>query len=72
MSKITRSEYQRVVEENKRIKNDLRILIMDICSEEAMIIFLKWRKYFEDEKAKHRIFEELRNILLSGNGKNKN
>lgn len=72
MSKITRSEYQRVVEENKKLKSDLQILIMEITSDRAMRTFLKWRKYFEDEKVKHKIFEDLRNILLSGNGKNKN
>jgi len=48
MSKISRSEYQKVCEENKRLIDDLRIIC---CGEpeDSIIVEMKWHDHFIKE-----------------------
>lgn len=46
MTKVSRAEYQRVVEENKSLKKDLKVLIMDIHSEHGYDVYMRWRSHF--------------------------
>lgn len=50
MSAISRSEYQKVVEENKRLKHDIYKLVID-DDEETLEVYERWEKHFRDEMA---------------------
>lgn len=47
MSKVSRSTYQKLAEENKRLKKDIEILVGKMCPEQ-IIITSKYRKEFAD------------------------
>lgn len=49
MSKISRSEYQKVVEENKRLLADIRILTSEGLSADKILLTGKWREHFKQE-----------------------
>ena len=50
MSAISRSEYQKVCEENKRLKADIKKLVMNYESApEYLETLLKYRKLFREE-----------------------
>lgn len=49
MSQVSRSEYQKVVEENKRLLNDIRILTTEGFSLEKILMIKKWRDHFEEK-----------------------
>ena len=56
MSKVSRSAYQKVVEENKRLLSDVRLLVEEgLPSAEKILCIAKWRDKFE----KDREFNEL-------------
>lgn len=48
MSKVNRSTYQKVVEENKRLVDDIKILISIDDLPKKVICISKWKKYFND------------------------
>lgn len=51
MSKVSRSTYQKVVEENKRLLKDIKPLVeSDPMSDEHFACYLKWRNKFEQER----------------------
>ena len=51
MSNVSRSVYQKVCEENKRLKSDIKILVESYGDAPAYIeTILKWRKQFRKEK----------------------
>ncbi|MCB0446395.1 MAG: hypothetical protein KDD03_02595 [Gelidibacter sp.] len=63
MSKINRSTYQKLAEENKRLKKDLKTLTYDNNRSDNMDewieTFEKWSDYFEKEERMERITKEL-------------
>lgn len=51
MSKVNRSTYQKVVEENKRLLADIKLLVEDgLPSSEKILCIGKWRDKFKKEK----------------------
>lgn len=50
MSKVNRSTYQKVVEENKRLLADIKLLTEKHTSAEQILCIVKWRKKFREEK----------------------
>ena len=54
MSKINRSVYQKVCEENKRLLKDLRILTYAVDDPKLFDVFQKWNKYFEQKESRRQ------------------
>lgn len=50
MSNISRSEYQKVVEENKRLKGDIKLLVSPGLSPEKVLCYSKWRQAIQREE----------------------
>jgi hypothetical protein len=46
MTHVKRSTYQKVVEENKQLKKDIKILALPLTAERVLLI-AKWRKVFQ-------------------------
>ncbi len=66
MAHVSRSTFQKVVEENKRLKKDIKTFIYgDIPS----IIFLKdkWRKDFEKEKSFNLMMRSISQLYMDNN-----
>jgi hypothetical protein len=66
MSKVNRSTYQKVVEENKKLLNDIKTLVYgDIPS----VIFLKhkYRQQFEKEREFNRMMKEVSKMYMDNN-----
>lgn len=63
MSKISRSVYQKVKEENKRLLNDIKLLVQETPSADKILCIIKWRELFEKE----REFNEAIKTLLTQN-----
>lgn len=66
MAHVSRSTYQKVVEENKRLLNDIKTLIYgDI----PQIIFLKddYRKKFEAERKFNHLMKEVSQLYMDNN-----
>lgn len=55
MSKVKRSVYQKVCEENKRLIKDIRLLVKDgyLPDPEKILCTAKWRTKFQKEKELH-------------------
>ena len=49
MSKISRSVFQTVMEENKRLKRDLKAIVYDVDTIESQRAFRKWFLYYKDQ-----------------------
>jgi len=59
MTKISRSVFQKVVEENKQLKRDIRILVdHGVIMSKRMKIAHKWREIFRKETEFGRILAE--------------
>lgn len=60
MSKVSRSVYQKVAEENKRLKSDLRIIVMaqKPLSDLEKETIVKYRKQFQKEDWFHAVMKE--------------
>ena len=43
---VSRSTYQKVVEENKRMRKDLKIIVTSSDEKEVHKVFLKWQNIF--------------------------
>jgi hypothetical protein len=50
MSNVSRSVYQKVKEENKKLLNDIKLLVHETPSAEKIICITKWRDFFRKEK----------------------
>ncbi len=59
MSNISRSAYQKLAEENKRLKADIKTLTWVQSSENRDIVFRKWWKYFKKESDFNRMMKEI-------------
>lgn len=56
MSKVKRSVYQKVCEENKKLIKEIRILVEDgIAPVDQLICSMKWRKQFREERKLHEM-----------------
>lgn len=62
MTKINRSTYQKVVEENKRLLADIEILCSSLSEPELFLkraeVRNKWVKYFKDKKQFNELLHE--------------
>ena len=60
MSKVSRSEYQKVCEENKRLLKDIIILVDNQIppSAEQILTINKWRTKFKEEREFHERMRE--------------
>ena len=57
MSYVSRSVYQKVCEENKRLMRSIRLLTYDAAEDESINEFKKWFDYFETEEAFNNLFK---------------
>ena len=62
---VSRSTYQKVVEENKKLLNDIRILVQERSyltppPVEKLFVIHKWRKKFNEDR---ELFEMLKEIF---------
>ena len=65
---ISRSEYQRVVEENKRLLQDIRILVQDgFMTEEKIQCRVKWAKKFQREEEFNKHLKEALQAFVKDN-----
>lgn len=60
MSNVSRSVYQKVKEENKKLLREIELLVQETPSAEKIICITKWREFFRKEKE----FNELLNSTL--------
>lgn len=59
MSNVSRSVFQKVVEENKQLKKDIRILVdYGVIMSERLKVVYKWREIFRKETEFGRILHE--------------
>jgi hypothetical protein len=58
MSDISRSVFQKLAEENKRLKKDLEIICLGSL-EESTKIRLKWIKHFKGKEMFTKMFKQL-------------
>lgn len=59
MSNISRSVYQKLAEENKRLKADIKKLVWVKSVEDRDLVFRKWYEYFIEEYDFHRAIKEI-------------
>lgn len=59
MSNISRSVYQKVAQENKRLKADIKMLVWVTSPEDESRVFRKWYKYFKKEHDFHKMMKEI-------------
>jgi len=50
MSDVSRSVYQKVCEENKRLKADIEVLVDRNHDEKFFKVLLRWRRKFYEDK----------------------
>lgn len=50
MSKVSRSVYQKVKEENKKLLSDIKLLVQETPSADKIICITKWREIFKKER----------------------
>ena len=58
MSKISRSVYQKLKEENKRLLQDIKTLVMEESYNETIKVKAKWRQLFEEERSFQKLMHE--------------
>lgn len=59
MSKVSRSVYQQVVEQNKKLLNDIQILVDEKPSADKIVCISKWRDFFKKEKEFNTMLQTL-------------
>lgn len=59
MSHVSRSVYQKLKEENKRLLHDLYMLTMEPGTKEGLQIMLKWYKKFRTKQEFNEAIREL-------------
>jgi hypothetical protein len=66
---VSRSEYQKVCEENKRLLRDIRILIEGKMSENSFNVRRKWMEHFrKDRELKHTIYAMVGSTVKTTDG----
>ena len=55
---VTRSIYQKVVEKNKLLLHDIRILVSDDITPEFIEIRVRWKKKFEQDRQFQAMLKE--------------
>ena len=65
MTTVSRSTYQKVVEENKRLKEDIRILILGNDAAQFLSVTRKWRDIFKKEDELNNALKEAARQYLS-------
>lgn len=50
MSNVSRSVYQKVKEENKKLLKEIELLVQETPSAEKIVCITKWREFFRKEK----------------------
>ena len=68
-SPVSRSVYQKLAEENKRLKNDLKNICHNVLSAEAIQARMKWKKHFENEALFARQMKEIATEYFKQNPK---
>ena len=58
MSNVSRSVYQKVCEENKRLKEDIHTLVSPFHDIVYLNIVEKWRRKFKEENDLHLILKQ--------------
>jgi hypothetical protein len=66
MSKVSRSVYQKLKEENKRLLRDIEILVGPV-SMERINMYKKWQAHFRDEKEFIEILKSVANDMVLKN-----
>lgn len=59
MSNVSRSVYQKLKEENKRLINDIRILVYPDDSNGWKPVLTKWRQKFQEDDEFTRMLQEV-------------
>lgn len=63
MSKVKRSTYQKVVEENKRLINDIRTLV-DGVPPAKILCSIKWKEKFKEEREFQEAMKEAARLYV--------
>jgi hypothetical protein len=58
MSKVSRSTYQKLAEENKRLKADIKALVMRDDEAKTKLVFINWHGYFKRQKFFDQLLKE--------------
>ncbi len=56
---VKRSTYQKVVEENRRLLTDIRVLTIEGVSPERILLIQKWRKKFAEDRRFNAILKQM-------------
>ena len=59
MSSVSRSVYQKLKEENKRLMNDIFIITMKPLTLESINVRSKWKKKFTEDQEFNQLLREL-------------
>lgn len=59
MSKVSRSAYQKLKEENKRLLKDIKLLVDKTDPIERIIATDKWQKHFKEEKEFNSLMKDV-------------
>lgn len=59
MNNISRSVYQKVKEENKKLLNNIKLLVEETPSADKIICIVKWRDFFKKENEFNNLFNSL-------------
>jgi len=65
-SPVSRSVYQKLAEENKRLMRDIKVMACGECFE-AIQMRLKWRKFFREKEEWDKAFKEALGIIAKRN-----
>jgi len=61
MSQISRSQYQKVVEENKRLKSNIKILVAEgLPTAKKILLISEWRDKFSKEE---KFWDDIKTLL---------
>lgn len=64
MSKVNRSTYQKSCELNKKLRHDIKVLVMDPTSLEGIELRHKWKKRFMEEKLMNQVLRVMAKMYL--------
>lgn len=59
MSSVSRSVYQKLKEENKKLLQDIKVLTDPMPDENFMPVLKKWRNKFREESELHQMLHEV-------------
>jgi len=70
MSKVSRSTYQKLKEENKRLLKDIKLLVDKTYPVERIIAMDKWQKHFKEEKEFNSLMKDVAISYMENNPNN--